>query len=296
MADQSSKRKSQGPDKRKKKYRSDGTPIWSKRHIDGPGVWVSCVKGKEKQTVGELYDLFDSLASDLWPLEGEKKDDDSDDDDDIGDASLSLEAQISNEISAMKRPRHEQRFANCQTNTPCGSAFRSVPIFPNTKLILVVFISCKPPVDPVRLVETHIRNVQKTGFMRTRYCHRFVPVSGSCVTNIPEIQALCRSTFEPFFARDPERKYSYKIELRIRNHTSLSRPTIIQSIADCMPVKHVVNLTNPDVFILVEVFKSVLGVAITQEYYSLHKFNVMEISNHTQSGGIDGEIRADGST
>ncbi|KAK0446260.1 hypothetical protein ARMSODRAFT_950217 [Armillaria solidipes] len=278
MADESSKRKSQGSDKRRKKYRSDGTPIWSKRHIDGPGVWVSCVKGKEKQTVGELYDLFDSLASDLWPLGGNEKDVDSDDDDDddTGAASLSLEAQISNEISAMKRPRHEQRFTNCQTNTPC-----------------VVFISCKPPVDPVRLVETHIRNVQKTGFMRTRYCHRFVPVSGSCVTNIPEIQALCRSTFEPFFAREPERKYSYKIELRIRNHTSLSRPTIIQTIADCVPEGHVVNLTDPSLFILVEVFKSVLGVAITREYYSLQKFNVMEISNRTQSGGIDGESRVD---
>ncbi|KAG7451308.1 uncharacterized protein BT62DRAFT_961061 [Guyanagaster necrorhizus] len=270
MSDGSFKQKSQGSDKRKKKYRSDGTPIWSKRHIDGPGVWVSCVKGKEKQTVGELYDLFDSLASDLWPLAGDENDLHSDSDDGTGAASLSLEAQISNEISAMKRPRHEQRFTNCQTNTPC-----------------VVFISCKPPVDPVRLVETHIRNVQKTGFMRTRYCHRFVPVSGSCVTNIPEIQALSRSTFEPFFARDPERKYSYKIELRIRNHTSLSRPTVIQTIADCVPEGHVVNLSNPDVFILVEVFKSVLGVAITQEYYSLHKFNVMEISTRTQnqSGG-----------
>ncbi|KAK0500269.1 hypothetical protein EDD18DRAFT_1149235 [Armillaria luteobubalina] len=278
MADESSKRKSQGPDRKKKKYRSDGTPIWSKRHIDGPGVWVSCVKGKERQTVGELYDLFDSLASDLWPLGGTAKDADSDDDDndDTGAISLSLEAQISNEISAMKRPRHGQRFTNCQTNTPC-----------------VVFISCKPPVDPVRLVETHIRNVQKTGFTRTRYCHRFVPVSGSCVTNIPEIQALCRSTFEPFFARESERKYSYKIELRIRNHTTLSRPTIIQTIADCVPEGHVVNLTDPTLFILVEVFKSVLGVAITREYYSLQKFNVMEISNRTQSGEIDGGSRVD---
>jgi hypothetical protein len=40
----------------------DGTPIWGKRAIDGPGVWVSCVKGKEKQTVGELYDLFESVS------------------------------------------------------------------------------------------------------------------------------------------------------------------------------------------------------------------------------------------
>jgi tRNA acetyltransferase TAN1 len=56
-----SKRKSEGGDsnRKKKKYRSvrtaislsrsnpddftkDGTPVWGKRHVDGPGVWVSC--------------------------------------------------------------------------------------------------------------------------------------------------------------------------------------------------------------------------------------------------------------
>ena len=31
--------------------------------IDGPGVWASCVKGKEKQAVGELYDLFESVRT-----------------------------------------------------------------------------------------------------------------------------------------------------------------------------------------------------------------------------------------
>lgn len=53
----------------------------SKKSVEGPGVWVSCectiskegsfanfvyligVKGKEKQTVGELYDLFDSVTT-----------------------------------------------------------------------------------------------------------------------------------------------------------------------------------------------------------------------------------------
>jgi hypothetical protein len=55
----------------------DGSAIWSRPAIDGPGVWVSCqwdidqtnstqsmkgVKGKEKQAVGEIYDLFDSVG------------------------------------------------------------------------------------------------------------------------------------------------------------------------------------------------------------------------------------------
>ena len=93
-----SKRKSEAGDsnRKKKKYRSvrtaifllrstfdvsikDGTPVWGKRHVDGPGVWVSCasayavggslltllfigIKGKEKQTVGEVCELFESVC------------------------------------------------------------------------------------------------------------------------------------------------------------------------------------------------------------------------------------------
>ena len=89
---------------------------------------MSCVKGKEKQTVGELYDLFESvrytlhvltflayqdqLASELWPIEGADRTegrhrDGSDDEDGGGD----LEAQVARELAAIKRPRTtEKRF------------------------------------------------------------------------------------------------------------------------------------------------------------------------------------------
>ncbi|KAF5359157.1 hypothetical protein D9756_003517 [Leucocoprinus leucothites] len=99
------------------------------------------VKGKEKQTVGELYDLFESLADELWPDEGSEP----------GErqavpvkGELSLEAQIANEMNSLQKPRKEKRFGD------------------------VVYISCKPPVDPVQLVVKHIENVQRTGITHTR--------------------------------------------------------------------------------------------------------------------------------
>ncbi|KAJ7170867.1 hypothetical protein C8R43DRAFT_981342 [Mycena crocata] len=249
-----------GNDRRKKKYRSDGTAIWSKRYIDGPGVWVTCVKGKEKQAVGELYELFGSLGSELWPESSQNTGDD--DSDKEPDEELSIEAQIASEVSAMKRPRKEQRFTNCQTNTPC-----------------VVFISCKPPVDPVQLVTTHIKNIQESGLTHTRYSLRFSPVSASCVTNLPEIQALCRTVIGPIFDEGVDQKFKYKIELRIRNHTTIARPALIEAIAKCVPEGHTVDLDDPELFILVEVFKSVCGVSVVRDYYKLHKFNVVEIAN-----------------
>ncbi|XP_006459466.1 hypothetical protein AGABI2DRAFT_218712 [Agaricus bisporus var. bisporus H97] len=254
------KKKLLGKEK-KKKYRSDGTPVWEKRSIDGPGVWVSCVKGKEKQTVGELYDLFESLADELWPedISGQEEKTAS------TSEELSLEAQIANEMSSLQKSRREKRFASCQTNTPC-----------------VVFLSCKPPVDPVQLVVRHIENVQRTGVTQTRHTHRFVPVSGSSVANLPEIKSLCHDIFNKFFETHKNRSFTYKVELRMRNHSTISRSVLIQHIAQCVPAGHTVSLDNPEIFILVEVFKSVCGISIVQDYYRLQKFNVMEIANAKQ--------------
>jgi hypothetical protein len=47
----------------------------------------------------------------------------------------------------------------------------------------------------------------------------------------------------------------YKIELRFRNHTVLSRDTLIEEVARCLPEGHTVDLDNPEIFILIEVFK-----------------------------------------
>ncbi|CAL1716388.1 unnamed protein product [Somion occarium] len=269
----SEKRKTDARDKPRRRFRSDGTPIWGQKPVEGPGVWVTCIKGKEKQAVGELYDVFESLASELWPesptaAQGRKDDEDSDDDND-GD----IEKQIAKEVASMKQPRREQRFASVNTNTPC-----------------VVFISCKPPVDPVRLVVKYVGNVMETGISRTRYTQRLTPVAATCPTNLPEIQSLCTRLLAPILAEYGDKTFTYKIELRMRNHSSLSRPDIIQTLAKCVPETHKVRLENPEVFILVEIFKSVCGISIVKDYYRMQKFNVMEIVN-SKSEGREGQGR-----
>ncbi|KIK36540.1 hypothetical protein CY34DRAFT_811230 [Suillus luteus UH-Slu-Lm8-n1] len=261
---------------RKRKYRSDGvSPTWAKRTIEGPGIWATCVKGKEKGTVGELYDLFESLAADMWPVEGSARDRDDADPDEEGEEDL--ETQIAKEVAALKRPKVEKRFANCLTNTQC-----------------VIFISCKPPVDPVQLILQHIKNVHETGVTRTKYTHRLTPVSGTCVANLPELHSLCRRTVAEYCARHNHnnsesdgdgdgdgspRARKYKIELRIRNHNTLTRMEIIQEVARCMPAGYIVDLDDPEVFVLVEVFKSTFGMSIVEDYYRFQKFNVMELAN-----------------
>ncbi|TCD70194.1 hypothetical protein EIP91_004373 [Steccherinum ochraceum] len=261
---QGEKRKNDGKDRSRRRYRPDGTPVWGQKSMDGPGIWVTCVRNKEKSTVGELYDLFDSLASEMWPQQDsdKSKDEGDDDNEEDTDDDENIEAQIAKEVASMKRPRKEQRFVNCDTNTPC-----------------VVFISCKSPVDPVQLVLKHVENVMETGVSRTRFTQRLTPVSASCVANIPEIKSLCTRLLQPVLDEDPEKAYKYKVELRIRNHNTVQRMPLIEELAKCVPEKHTVDLESPELFILVEIFKSLCGISVVKDYYKLQKFNVMEIAN-----------------
>ncbi|KII85174.1 hypothetical protein PLICRDRAFT_57116 [Plicaturopsis crispa FD-325 SS-3] len=241
---------------KRKKYRSDGAPTWTRKHIEGPGVWVTCVKGKEKQAVGELYDLFDSVAAELWPEDGVGSGSEEDDEDE------DLETQIAKELSSLKRPRKEQRFIQCKTEIPC-----------------VLFISCKAPVDPVKLVRTHLEVVQSTGASRTKYTQRLVPVSATCAANIPEIVLLAKQTIASFFSEHPDEHFTYKIDMRMRSHAALSRATVLQEIAQCMPEGNTVQLEDPEACILVEIFKGACGMSMVRGYHRLLKFNVMELAN-----------------
>ncbi|KAH6899270.1 hypothetical protein BKA70DRAFT_1569665 [Coprinopsis sp. MPI-PUGE-AT-0042] len=204
-----------------KRSRSNGALYQTKRQISGPGIWVSCVRGKERQTVGEVYDLFDSVASEIWPVSsGLDKDDEEDEDE-----GLSLEQQIAKEVSEIKKPKSEQRFERT-----------------------------------------------RTGISRTRHTQRLVPVSGTCYAGIAEMKELCQQVLNDFFAKLEDQDKSslpvqYKIEPRIRNHTTLTRPTIIQHIASWVPEGHTVSLGDPDMFILVEIFKSGTTTNIPNSMY-----------------------------
>ena len=50
-------------------------------------------------------------------------------------------------------------------------------------------------------------------------------------------------------------KMQYKIELRSRNHNKVSRDEVIKAVAACIPPRHKVDLSDPDLFILIEIFK-----------------------------------------
>ncbi|KAF8589430.1 hypothetical protein K439DRAFT_1612668 [Ramaria rubella] len=288
MSQRTSKRKAEGQSGQRKRTVSEPNYVPSRNNIDGPGVWATCDKGREKTAVGELYDIFESIAEELWPTGnintlGEDGHD--------SDLEENLEDQILKEVEGLKKPRIEKRFANCHTSTPCGGVEHHK----------VVFISCKPPVDPVKLVTHYFETIERTGITRTkqalswclpicllilsaRHALRLAPVSVSCVASTPEILVLAHKTIPPAFLSlppkpDGSRKYRYKLELAFRNHAKIKKPELIPLLAKCVPADagHIVDLEHPEVVIFIQVFKTVCGISVVQHYERFKRFNIVQV-------------------
>ncbi|KZS94182.1 hypothetical protein SISNIDRAFT_485104 [Sistotremastrum niveocremeum HHB9708] len=249
------------------RYKPDGSKVTGKGTIDGPGVWVTCNMGKEKQCVGELYDLFESLADELWPPK-----DPWDSDDQLAEAfkQLDVEERVKRELAILKAPKSQKRFHNCRTDTVC-----------------LIYIQCSPTVDPVKLVLHHLEEVERTGITRTRHVQRFAPASGTCQASLGEFKILASKIIPTAFVNVSPNPCNYKIEIKIRAHKKIQRQEAIDEVVKCVPPGYGVSLDNPDIVVLLEIFKGVCTLAVVPDYMRFKTFSPLQIIEARKARGLD---------
>ena len=76
---------------------------------------------------------------------------------------------------------------------------------------------------------------------------------------------------------DLHRTLQYRIELRTRSHNTLKRDFVIQKVVDSISAPHRIDLSNPDRWLIVEIFKGVVGVAVVSTYDKYRKYNPFSI-------------------
>ena len=83
------------------------------------GIWVTCVRGKEAKSVGELRDLFAEYAELLYggvDVDGPPPGDDDDD-----KPETSIEKDISAELAELSKPKKVQLFTPVRIDVQCRS-------------------------------------------------------------------------------------------------------------------------------------------------------------------------------
>ncbi|PVF98057.1 hypothetical protein CPB86DRAFT_873688 [Serendipita vermifera] len=272
----------------RKRYKADGSRITSTT-IHGPGVFITCVKGKERQAGREIRDVFESIAEKLWPsahattedgsqavdtkpLEDEEDEEEDEDiesliskqrvtiqtDDTLGEAKKGSRADGKTDQSKPKK-----RIVIHYTDTPC-----------------ILFAACLEPIDPVQLTIAYLDEVKASGVARTRTVQRLEPISNTSVAALPELLLLAEKIVAKGFTskeQEDHKPTSYKIIAKVRNNSKLSSQKIIEELPKKVPLGNPVSLKTPELVILVIVFKSVAGIGVIPRYEELKRYNVTQL-------------------
>lgn len=228
------------------------------------GVYATCNRGKELQCRKELMNLFTEKAETFYNL---------------NDREVSGHEHLNKELSVEEKI--ELELSNLQKHQGGKQEILS-PISLGCECL--VFIKTRNPIQPESFVEKICKELADQATKNTRYTQKLVPVTYSVSPKVDEIKKMAKRVLGPHFHAEPyQSPLKFAINVSKRNFNAMSSQEIIRIIAECVGKKHghSVDLKNYDKLILVECYKSNIGMSVVNDYDKLMKFNLQKIFDNT---------------
>ncbi|XP_028977967.1 THUMP domain-containing protein 1 isoform X2 [Esox lucius] len=244
-------KKRYGGGQRSKKYRGS-----RELEVGMQGILITCNMNERKCTA-EAFNLLNEYADQLYGPENEPEESGSEEDEDED-----VEAALKKEVKQLKASsgKRERRFLALDSGA-------------NN----VIFIKTKN-LDPDKLVHHILSDLHLTKKKKSRVILRMLPVSGTCKAFQEDMDKYLSVFLEPWF-KVPNHG-TYQIAFKARNSSHNKREDIIKTLAGLvgkMNPKNKVDLTTPELTIIVEVIKSVCCVSVVRDYMLYRKYNLQEV-------------------
>lgn len=126
--------------------------------------------------------------------------------------------------------------------------------------------------------------------------NRLVPVDVFCPANDADVKTKAGPIIAKSLGPDVKPPRKFAIAIKTRGNANFPRKEAIDVLASIVDPSHKVDLNNPDVFIVADVFKSCCSVTVTEDYERYKKYNLHELLALAQpqnGGGDDGDSAAD---
>uniref|UniRef100_UPI003AAAA087 THUMP domain-containing protein 1 n=1 Tax=Centroberyx gerrardi TaxID=166262 RepID=UPI003AAAA087 len=224
------------------------------------GILITCNMNERKCTA-EAFNLLNEYADKLYGPErlqdcDRSSSEEEEGDEDDADAALKKEvAQL--QASTVKLKRRFQALDSGANN--------------------VIFIRTQN-LEPDKLVHHILSDLHTTKKKKSRVILRMLPVNGTCKAFQEDMEKYLTTFLEPWF-KTPNCA-TYQIAFKARNSSHNKRDEIIKSIAGLvgkLNPKNKVDLTNPELTIIVEVIKAVCCISVVPDYTLYRKYNVQEV-------------------
>lgn len=264
---------------KKKKYKTSG-------FIDPntSGVYATCNRGRELGCRKELLQLLTSKIEELYPNwkdqvgteENENVEEDNNDREELA-KELTVEEQVEKELESMKKSKSS----------------KGHPLLLPMELgcECLVFVKTKKPAMAVELVKSLCEDVYTTKQKNTRFTQKISPIETSVSASAEELEKLAKTVLGPHFHQEDQKPVKFAIQVTRRNFNALEKDDIIKKIASMVGTDHghSVDLKNYDKLIMVECYKTNVGMAVVSDFQKYDKFNLQQIfekasySEETQS-------------
>ena len=157
----------------------------------------------------------------------------------------------------------------------------------DTHVECMIFIRVKSNEPVIKLIRGLIDNI-KSSLYEVRHIQRVIPLEIICSANLNELEVKTEPLIAAYFGKSqPPCKFA--ILFRSRNTQRLQKEETIHRIAAMVGPSHKVDLENPDKMIIIEAFKNLVGIGIAENYYSLKRYNLNEISVQSRVKSMFGD-------
>ncbi|KAJ0033130.1 hypothetical protein NQD34_000237 [Periophthalmus magnuspinnatus] len=223
------------------------------------GVLITCNMNERKCT-SEAFNLLSEYADVLYgpeklqSTEGSSEEEEEEDED--------VEAALKREVEQLKGAQVKQQ-----------RRFQALESGANN----VIFIKTHN-LESDKLVHHILSDLHTTKKKKSRVILRMLPVTGTCKAFQEDMLKFLSTFLEPWF-KTPNAT-SYQIVFKARNSSHNKREDIIKAIAGLvgkLNPKNKVDLTSPELTIIVEVIKAVCCVSVVRDYTLFRKYNVQEV-------------------
>ncbi|CAI5681041.1 unnamed protein product [Oreochromis niloticus] len=224
------------------------------------GILITCNMNERKCTA-EALNLLGEYADKLYGLEKLQEN--------TGSSSEEEEAEEEDVDVALKKEVAQLR----ASETKQERRFQALDSGANN----VIFIRTQN-IESDKLVHHILSDLHTTKKKKSRVILRMLPVTGTCKAFQEDMVKYLTTFLEPWF-KTPSCA-TYQIAFKARNSNHNKRDEIIKSIASLvgkMNPKNKVDLTNPELTIIVEVIKTVCCLSVVKDYTLYRKYNVQEV-------------------
>ncbi|GAM19515.1 hypothetical protein SAMD00019534_026900, partial [Acytostelium subglobosum LB1] len=254
---------SNGNDKKRKDVRESKQEYWAKKakseqrmKFGQQGCLFTFGKGREPQATRDMYNLLKQYAELVQPKTSAES---------LPQAAENFNDAFEKELAAMREEgkkrggnaRFEKLDIGCE-----GIAF-------------IGFNEDAATLNVQDILSKLFNDVEQEKSTKSRFVTRIIPIQTTC--NYLNIDETLKKLIDDKLNNIVDIK-KYKIELRSRYNTSVEKEKEIQRIAAMVSNRHVVDLNNPQVTIIVEIIKQFCAMSVVTDYMEHKKYNLSNIA------------------